>query len=349
MERVPRHLSQHERAEQLRLVTDSATVTVHEAMDNSRNREVRDALRGALASVGDESWLDEVKSGADYDWPTLFERLDGADASDRTIGAVETLAERIERPYPSLLRMRVDPETDVDFAPGQYATVRAHGTPRAYSIANSPSEDELEFAIRRVPGGRLTSDLFVNVRVGDEVVVRGPNGDMVLNDPSGRDIVFLATGTGVAPFKSMIDYCFERGWDEHEGERRDVWLFLGCGWKDDLPYRDAFRELDRRKPNFHFVPTLTREHLLSDWPGESDYVQQVFVKYLDEAALDGVELPESLAPFRAADPALDVSARIDPEETNVYACGITAMVETLVRTARSVGVPEKHMQFEGFG
>ncbi|MFB6141898.1 MAG: FAD-binding oxidoreductase [Halorientalis sp.] len=349
MDRVPRHLSQHERAEQLRLVTDSATVTLHEAMDSSRNREVLDALRRELDGVGDAAWLADVKSGADYDWRALFERLEGADASDRTVGAVETLAERIERPYPSLLRLRVDPDTDLDFAPGQYATIRARGTPRAYSIANAPSEAELEFAIRRVPGGRLTSDLFVSVRVGDEVVVRGPNGDMVLNDPSPRDAVFLATGTGVAPFKSMIDHLFEQGWDDHGGETRDVWLFLGCGWRDDLPYREAFEALDRERPNFHFVPTLTRESLLTDWDGETDYVQQVFVKYLAASALEGVDLPDRLEPFRDAEPARDISARIDPAEANVYACGITAMVETLVGAARSVGVPDRHMQFEGFG
>jgi CDP-4-dehydro-6-deoxyglucose reductase len=339
MEPIPRHVNQHERARELTLVTDSATVTVHEPMDRSRNREVLTALRRELARVGNEQWLHEVKSGSDYDWPTLFERLRAANVSPGSTSAVKTLAERIERPYPSLLRMRVDPETALEFAPGQYATLRSHGTPRAYSIANSPSERELEFAIRRVPGGRLTSELFVDVEVGDEVVVRGPNGDMVLNDPSDRDVVFLATGTGVAPFRSMLEYLFEQGWDEHDGDQRDVWLFLGCGWEDDLPYREAFRALDAAQPNFHFVPTLTREPLLTDWEGEVDYVQQVFVKYLAEDALEGVELPRELRPYRDAAPVRDTDARIHPERTNVYACGITAMARTLVRTAWGAGGP----------
>jgi ferredoxin-NADP reductase len=348
MVRVPRHATQHERAEQLPLVTDTATVEVHEAMDRSRNREVLGALRETLRAAGGESWLGAVKSGSDYDWPALFERLRGAEARRGTMSAVKTLAERVERPYPSLLRLGVNPETEVAFTPGQYATVRAHGTPRAYSIANAPGEGDLEFAIRRVPGGRLTSDLFVNVDVGDEVVVRGPNGHMVLDEPSERDVVFLATGTGVAPFKSMLDFLFERGWDE-AGGGRDVWLFLGCGWEDDLPYGEAFRRLDREHPNFHFVPALTREGLLTDWEGEADYVQQVFLKYLADGALDGVDLPRQLRPFRGARPALDVDARIDPGRTELYACGITAMVQTLVGAARAVGVPEDQMQFEGFG
>ncbi len=346
---VPRHASALERAEELPLVTESATVTVHEAMDRGRNDEVRAALRERVASVGEASWLRDVKSGADYDWEALDDRLADAGADEETRDAVETLGERIDRPYPSLLRLRVDPDDDMEFAPGQYAALRAEDTPRAYSIANAPGEPELEFAIRRVPGGRLTSELFTRLDEGDTVTVRGPNGDMVLRDPTERDVVFLATGTGVAPFKSMIDHLFEQGHDEFRGTTRQVWLFLGCGWADDLPYRQAFRQLDRERSNFHFVPTLTREPLLSDWEGETDYVQEVFVRYLTDEALAGVELPGSLDRSRDAEPALGLDERIDPDGTVVYACGVTAMVETLVEAARAVGVPDDQMEYEGFG
>jgi len=61
--------------------------------------------------------------------------------------------------------------------------------------------------------------------------------------------VFLATGTGVAPFKSMIDYVFGTGRDEYGGVERDVWPFLGAAWRDDLPYREAFRGLVRTHEN----------------------------------------------------------------------------------------------------
>lgn len=347
---IPRHLDQHERAARLRLVTDSGTVTLHEPMDRSRNKAVLAAIRDLLEeAVDDPGLLREFRNGADFEWGRLYGHLRAAGVRRGVIGDVRTLADRFERPYPSLLRMRVDVHSQLDFAPGQYVTLRAHGTPRAYSLANSPSEPELEFCIRRVPGGRLTSDLFVHTEVGDEVVVRGPNGHMVLDDPSGRDLVFMATGTGVAPFKSMIDYTFERGWDTHEGDPRDIWLFLGCGWKDDLPHYEAFRAYDREYEHFHFVPSLTREELLTDWDGETDYIQRVLLSYLDDAAIEGVELPAELAAYRNAEPALDIDARIDPENTELYACGITAMVGTLVAAARAVGVPEDHMQYEGFG
>lgn len=343
---IPRHLSQHERAKRLPLVTDSGTVTVHEPLDRSRNHAVLAAIRERLdASVGEPQWLDDVDEGSDFAWGRLYGRMQEAGVARGLVGDVKTLAERFERPYPSLLRMRVEVDSQLDYAPGQYVTIRAHGTPRAYSLANSPGEDGLEFCIRRVPGGKLTSDLFVHTEVDDRVVVRGPNGEMVLDDPSDRDLVFMATGTGVAPFKSMIDYVFEQGWDEN----RHIWLFLGCGWEDDLPYREAFREHDRTHDHFHFVPSLTREELLTDWDGETDYIQRVLLSYLEDDAIEGVDLPAQLAAYRDAEPARDIDARLDPDNVELYACGITAMVGTLVAAARAVGVSEKHMEYEGFG
>jgi CDP-4-dehydro-6-deoxyglucose reductase len=347
---VPRHVSQHEQAKRLPLVTDEGTVTLVEPLDESRNNAVLAGIRDQLnRAVGDPGLLDAVEFGADYRWGQLYDQLRDTGVSRMRIGAIETLVERFERAYPSLLRLRVAVDSDLDFAPGQYVTLRAHDTPRAYSLASSPSQDDLEFCIRRVPNGRLTSDLFVHSKVGDRVVVRGPNGHMVLDDPSGRDMLFMATGTGVAPFKSMIDYVFEQGWDTYGGEPRDIWLFLGCGWEDDLPYREQFRAYDREYDHFHFVPSLTRESLLSDWEGETDYVQQVLLAYLEDGALADITLPPGLAAYRDLQPATDIDARIDPENVELYACGITAMVGVLVDAARAVGIPEDAMQYEGFG
>ncbi|WP_336338254.1 FAD-binding oxidoreductase [Haloarcula brevis] len=346
---LPRHLSQHDLAAQLPLVTEDARVTLVEPMDRNRNNEVLAAVRDQVASVGDRSWVADARNGSTVRWPALLDRVRDAGASERRLARIETLAERFDRPYPALLRLRVKPDVDLDFAPGQYVTLRLHDTPRAYSLANSPSEDELEFCIRLVPGGKLTGELFEHVDVGEAVVVRGPNGDMVLDPPSSRDMVFLATGTGVAPFKSMIDYTLEQGRDVVDGDPRDIWLFLGCGWEDDLPHRTHFRRLDAQYDHFHFVPTLTREPLLTEWEGATDYVQSVFVSHVARDALAGADLPARFDAVRDRAPQSGVEARIDPSNVELYACGISAMVSTLVRAARSVGVPDSEMQYEGFG
>ncbi|MFC7082082.1 hypothetical protein [Halorussus caseinilyticus] len=116
---------------------------------------------------------------------------------------------------------------------------------------------------------------------GQYVTLRGPNGDFTVRQPSERDVVFRCTGTGVAPFRNTIAYTFEEGRDVYEGTERDFWLFLGTGWEDDVAYREKFERLADGRDNFHFVPTLSREEYLTDWDGETRYVQQTLLKYVE--------------------------------------------------------------------
>ncbi|MFB6146661.1 MAG: FAD-binding oxidoreductase [Halobacteriaceae archaeon] len=353
MASVREHMTQHDDPDELPLLTESARVTDVTALDENRSVEVRRAAARILDELGRGDLVDETDDPPDdedppaVDWDGVTALLDGGDG-----GPIEerlsSLAERYHRAYPSLLSIALhESEEPIDFLPGQYVTVRFHETPRPYSVASSPTQSDLEFCVRRVPGGRLTSDLFEDLDTGDEVTVRGPNGEFVLGDPSSRDLAFMATGTGVAPLRSMIRYAFEEGLDVHDGEPRDVWLFLGCSWRDDLPYRDEFRRLGDEHDNFHFVPTLSREGYLTDWCGETAYVQETFVKYLaDDVAAD---LAGDLATFRDESPATDVEARIDPGSLEVYACGVSAMVETLVDVVTAVGVPERRVEAEGYG
>ncbi|WP_435333308.1 ferredoxin--NADP reductase [Haloarchaeobius sp. TZWWS8] len=346
---VPSHLDQHEVAEELPLVTESARVRSVDALDDNRASAVLDALREELEPHDHADWVDECHDDADLDWERLFALVENHEIPDEAVGRFETLKERFERPYPALLSIRIEPEeTDIDFTPGQYVTVTFHDTPRPYSVSSSPNENGLELCIRRVPEGRLTSDLFQQCEPGDEVSVRGPNGDMVLDEVTRRDVVFLATGTGVAPFKSMIDYTFEEGRDECNGEKRDVWLFLGSSYRDDAPYYDHWRELADEHENFHFVPCITREHLLSDWDGESDYVQQTLLKYLDDD-VSSADVPADLERFLDDERAEEIDAAIDPQNAEVYACGVSAMVQTLTETVEAIGVDDDDLQAEGFG
>jgi ferredoxin-NADP reductase len=345
MEITAQH-SQHQRAEELRLITDSANIASIEALDRDRTERVVERAAELLDVHGREEWAERVESG-DADWDELISVIEDEERGhENLLTELSSLKDRYQRPFSSLMNVVVDMDEEFDFVPGQYATIRFENTPRPYSIASSPNEDHIEFCVRRVPHGRLTSKLFEDLSEGDRVTVRGPNGDFVLEEPSGRDMAFLATGTGVAPLRSMIKYSLEEGRDEYEGERRDLWLFLGASWKDDLAYREEFEELDDEHENFHFVPTCSREEYLSDWPGETDYVQQTLVKYLDKT-IEG-DLSDDLARY-ATEPANDIDATIHPDNLEVYACGVNAMVSTLADAARDLGVPEDHVQYEGYG
>lgn len=341
------HNSAHEAAEALPLVTDTAAVTAVEPVDEDRSAEIERRAAILLSEIGESDLVGGSDEDPSIDWEGVRLLIDGAEG--RRASELSTLASRYDRSYPSLMHLRFDVDDEAfGFVPGQYVTIRFDETPRPYSVASSPNADEVELCIRRVPDGELTSELFDHVEVGDEITVRGPNGEFVPNEPSERDVAMLATGTGVAPLHSMIRYAFEEGRDEVDGEKRDYWLFLGAGWEDDLSYRNAFRAIEQEHDNFHFVPTLSRESVLSEWNGETEYVQRTFVKYLDPDAVDDDDLGK-FAQYRQSDPVYDIDARIDPGHLEVYACGVTAMVNGITRTAKQIGVPAEHIDGEGFG
>ncbi|WP_254535574.1 FAD-dependent oxidoreductase [Halomarina litorea] len=339
--------NQQEAAESLPLISETARVTSVEPMDRRRHADVADAVATLLDAHDEDHLLESGEWGPDpIDWPQVEAALDPASGSTLE-RKVESLRDRDERPYPMLVDLRFETEGGFEFQPGQYVTVRYEDVSRPYSIASSPTAEDTALAIRHVPDGTLTP-MLVDADPGHELEIRGPNGEFLLESPSSRDIVFLATGTGVAPFKSMIDYTFEEGRDVFEDEERDVWLFLGCAWEDDLPYREAFREYDAERENFHFVPTLSREEYLSKWDGETDYVQHTLMKYVDESELAD-DAPVELREFAAMDPVADRDRRLDPSTMEVYACGLSAMAYGLVDVAESIGVSGRHVHVEGYG
>ena len=335
---------QRDLADSMPLVTESATVTEVEFLDRDRRAEVRARLDHLAEEFG-------LPTGAFRDGPIDWDRL--FEAAARTapvlVSQIGALHERFERDRPVLVRIAFRTDEPFDFVAGQYVTIRYRGFSRPYSIASSPTRDETELCIRRVPDGRLTPVLCDDLEVGDRVTVRGPNGHLHLENPSRRDLGFFATGTGIAPLKSMIDYTFDTGRDEFRGEPRDVWLFLGAAWEDDLPYHSRFRRLDRDRDTFHYVPCLSRERWLTAWDGESDYVQDAVMKYVDEAALGEAAFGRHLATYLRQRPEVPIEARIDPSDFEVYACGLNGMVFGLETTVKRLGVPQRHIHGEGYG
>ena len=338
------HKSQQEHVDSLPLISKSAIVTDIQAMDLDRRQEIRNRLH-ELATI--HGFDDAILEQESIDWDQLFEQATAADR--RLAGRIGALHDRYERAHPALIKIAFETDEPFDFAAGQYLSVRYGNRTRAYSIASSPSREETELCIRRVPEGKLSPRLCDELSVGDRLAIRGPSGHLLLEDVSSRDMAFLATGTGVAPMKSMIDYTFEQGRDEFRREKRDVWLFLGAAWEDDLPYHESFRSLDESQENFHYIPCLSRESWLSDWSGETEYIQDAMMKYVDERALEDAVFGHHIDQMLADRPTVRAGARIDPADLEVYACGINAMVFSLETAVRRLGVPPQHLHAEGYG
>ncbi|MFY9646263.1 MAG: FAD-binding oxidoreductase [Terriglobales bacterium] len=171
------------------------------------------------------------------------------------------------------LELEVSGVSHFGFVPGQWLSVKAT-TPegeemtRAYSIASPPSANgHIAFCLNRVHDGFM-SNYLCNLDVGAEIAFQGPFGNFILHPPP-RDTVFIATGTGIAPFRSMLHWLLA---ESERHQEREFWLLFGARREQDLYYRNEFEQLAAQHANFHFLPTLSRAP--SEWTGLRGYVQE---------------------------------------------------------------------------
>src|SRR5438034_1192977 len=141
---------------------------------------------------------------------------------------------------------------------------------RPYSIASWPENKAyLELCIKVVEGGFMSNYLH-HVRPGTKLPTIGPLGRFVMQEPIPYDTVFVATGTGVAPFIAMMGHIWERGLDGG----REFHMVFGVRYVHDLIYRDLIERWEREHRNFHFYPTISRPET-PNWKGRVGYVQKV--------------------------------------------------------------------------
>lgn len=105
------------------------------------------------------------------------------------------------------------------------------------------------------------SNFLCDLKLGGEISCQGPFGDFNLRPPM-RDSVFIATGTGIAPFRSMLHWLFE---DRERHQNRQIWLLFGNRTERDIHYHHAFLELAGKHENFQYLPTLSRG--APEWQG----------------------------------------------------------------------------------
>lgn len=158
----------------------------------------------------------------------------------------------------------VDPP-ELEFAAGQHISVEVFDERlgrkllRSYSIASPPSQkNTVTLLFNLVPRGSGSHYLF-DLRTHDEVEFDGPKGSFFLKDGPDRDVIFVATGTGIAPLRSMLFSRLEEGGSGH------TVLFWGLRSQRDLYYQEEFERLSMAHPKFTFSTTLSRAR--SGWAG----------------------------------------------------------------------------------
>lgn len=163
---------------------------------------------------------------------------------------------RIHEHHPGThsLFLRMDARDAWTFTPGQFISCELPvlGDPalvRAYSLASSPEDAELEICVDLIAGGPGSTHLF-GLPVGAEVVFTGPFGSFVLVEPPPVPLVFVGEGTGVAPLRPMVRRALARG-----GTQRIV-VVQGARWDHELVYRDDFERWAAEYPNFEWDHVL---------------------------------------------------------------------------------------------
>ena len=212
----------------------------------------------------------------------------------------------------------------IDFAPGQYLTIGVYAdgklVQRPYSVASAPRDkgtDGYEFYVRLVPIMRFTTLLWrLPLEHGMRMI--GPKGKFVLEPNDHRTHLFVSTGTGIAPFISMIRETLADG-----APRRTVMLH-GCSYVEELGYRDELEswERDGSYP-VTYVPTISRpdDPRNAGWDGRRGRVEHV-----------------------VANVCHDLGLRAD--RTVVYICGNPEMILNVERVLMDRGFPEFHVKKE---
>ena len=193
--------------------------------------------------------------------------------------------ERMERLGANVMRVWLSLADDerIGFAAGQYLNiVLEDGQRRAFSFANPPHDNALvELHIRRIPGGRFTSQVFTSMRVGDTLEIEAPLGGFTLH-AGDKPILLVAGATGFAPIKSILEDAFARG------IQRPMQLYWGVSHPQDLYLADTVERWQSAHANFRFIPVLSEPANAPDWSGRTGLVHQAMLQ--DHPDLAGFEV-----------------------------------------------------------
>ncbi len=176
------------------------------------------------------------------------------------------------------MKMEIDQCDGIfDFLPGQFITMdlpvsekRLHRW-RSYSIANGPDQSNiLEFCIVRSSEGLGTKYLFEEVKIGTIIKFKGPDGGFVIPIDLSVEIVMICTGTGVAPFRSMINYI-----KANKLDFKGIHLIFGTRSEENILYREEFEMFSKENPSFKYSVALSREEKPDFHHG---YIHDIYMK-----------------------------------------------------------------------
>lgn len=213
-------------------------------------------------------------------------------------------------------RLAFDQETAFEFDAGQFLNVllpeneEGKKLKRPYSIASPPSwNGYLDLCLKLIPGGTATK-YFWSLKEGDKVEIQGPLGRFVVKTPLPETAIFVSTGTGIAPFRSMIHELLLTNTD------CEILNIFGNRYENEIPYKDEFEELTQKHSRFKNVFTVSRP---KNWGGETEYVQFMLKKHCSDA-----------------------------QNKHLYICGLTNMITEVEKQALEIGFSKDQIHYEKY-
>lgn len=207
------------------------------------------------------------------------------------------------------IKFRFPPTANFDFLPGQYVDLNFKGVKRSYSIANAMiNGDDLELHIRKVPNGKMSALLFNDLKENQLMRLEGPKGTFFVR-PASRPLIFIATGTGIAPVKAMVEQLV------HEKDERNIAIYWGMRTPDEI-YATDLDKFAEEHNHITYIPVLSRS---LEWKGRTGYVQDAVIA--------------------------DTS---DLSKYDVYACGSLSMIEATKNLFSTHNLPLKNFHSDAF-
>ncbi len=208
-----------------------------------------------------------------------------------------------------------------NFKPGQFVTLdlpiheKKNKRWRSYSIASHPDGTNIiELVIVLLEGGAGTHYLFNEIKEGSELILRGPQGVFTLPENIDKDLFFICTGTGIAPFRSMIKYIHL-----HNIKHENIYLIFGCRKCADALYSDEMKELEKNVDLFKYIPTFSREQPSENF--KTGYVHDVYETIVAE----------------------------NKPTASFFLCGWKNMIDDARGKIASLGYEKKDIHFELYG
>ncbi len=284
-------------------------------------RVIHGAHQAHALSADEEAagWILTCKASPQCD--VVLEARTVPGAGEFPVRKMPSRVSRIERPAPdvAILHLQLPANDPLRYHAGQYIEfILRSGARRSYSMANAPHNQSdqpgIELHLRHMPGGLFTDHVFTAMKEKEILRLEGPFGSFFLREESSKPIVLLASGTGFAPIKAIIEQL------RFKASARPAVLYWGCRSRADLYLHDWVLAAAAQMPNLRYVPVLSEPKPEDGWAGRTGFVHQALMH----------DLP-------------DLSAH------QVYACGAPVMVDSAQRDlVARCGLPAEEFYADSF-